>query len=146
MATSTVVLEVLNSADLSPTEHLLLKYFIEGAVDPELAARYLDSRIRQSQDVEANLRSFKLDWRRLVSKCTFPIHFVTILSESNAVTSFDPIPRHLADQLYRRDGPFCSSSRKIKVDSGKARSEPAHIIPPSFIQSVESDNVIFFRA
>lgn len=68
MATS-AVLETISSADLEPTEHLLLKHFIEGADDPELAARYLNSRLSQSENVAACLRSFKQDWRRLVFKC-----------------------------------------------------------------------------
>ena len=71
MVTSSTVLEVISSADLTPTEHLLLKQFVEKAVDPELAAQYLMSRLHldEEQSSETSLRSFKQDWRSLVSRC-----------------------------------------------------------------------------
>lgn len=71
MATSSTALEVISSANLTPTEHLLLGHFIEKAVEPDLAARYLMSRVHRDRDlgVEASLRSFKQDWRKLVSRC-----------------------------------------------------------------------------
>ncbi|KAF7589418.1 hypothetical protein BBP40_004322 [Aspergillus hancockii] len=71
--------EDISSADLSSPEHLILKHFIENAVDPELAAQYLLSRINQCEDVEACHHAFKHDWRRLEYK----------------LTSFDPVPEHL---------------------------------------------------
>lgn len=72
MATASAALETISSAHLSPTEHLLLKHFIEKAVDPDLAAQYLMSRVHRDVDaeVEACLRSFKQDWREVVSRCT----------------------------------------------------------------------------
>lgn len=66
MATSTTALETIFSAVLSPTEHLLLEAFIKYAVDPELAAQYLLSRVQQGS-IETSLRSFKRDWRILTS-------------------------------------------------------------------------------
>lgn len=71
MATSSTALEVISSANLSPTEHLLLEHFVERAVDPDLAAQYLMSRVHRDvgAGVEACLRSFKQDWRNLASKC-----------------------------------------------------------------------------
>lgn len=65
MDTSTV-LEIISSVDLSPTEHLLLKHFVKGAVDPASAAEFLQSKLPHSDDVEPALRAFKQDWRRLV--------------------------------------------------------------------------------
>lgn len=64
-------LELISLARLEPTEHLLLKQFVEGAVDPERAAQYLLSRVDKSphQDVETCLRCFKKDWRNLVTTC-----------------------------------------------------------------------------
>lgn len=65
-------LELISLARLEPTEHLLLKQFVEGAVDPERAAQYLLSNINKSshnQDVETSLRCFKKDWRDLVMTC-----------------------------------------------------------------------------
>ncbi|KAK1143222.1 hypothetical protein N8T08_006921 [Aspergillus melleus] len=108
MATSAVVLDAILSADLSPTEHLILKHFIEAADDSELAARYLHSRLHQSEDVET-------------------------------LTSFDSIPEHLDTLVCRRDGPYCSLSRNEKGDPAKAGAESAYIIPPSFVQNVESN-------
>jgi hypothetical protein len=69
MATATAALELISSANLRPTEHQLLKHFIEGAVDSELAAQYLLSRTSQSaQHIETCLRNFKQDWRDLVMR------------------------------------------------------------------------------
>jgi hypothetical protein len=70
MATTTAVLELISSANLRPTEHQLLKHFIEGAVDSEFAAQYLLCRTSQSaqHDIEACLRNFKQDWRDLVMR------------------------------------------------------------------------------
>lgn len=63
-------LEIISSASLSPTEHLLLKEFINGAVNSELAANYLLSRIAQDSllDTEISLRNFKKDWRQLTTR------------------------------------------------------------------------------
>lgn len=71
MTTAGTAQEVISSANLSPTEHLILKHFIEKAVDPDLAAQYLMSRVHRDVEagVEACLRRFKQDWRKLVSKC-----------------------------------------------------------------------------
>lgn len=66
MATSTRVLDIIASAELCPTEHLLLRHFVETAVDSESAARYLHARIGAGEDQETSLRSFKTNWRRLV--------------------------------------------------------------------------------
>jgi hypothetical protein len=48
MDASTLVLEIISAANLSPTEHLLLKHFIEAAVDPELAVNFLNRNSRRS--------------------------------------------------------------------------------------------------
>jgi hypothetical protein len=70
MSTADTVLEIVSSANLSPTEHLILKNFINDAVDSELAAKYLLSRIVQDsqRDIEISLRDFKKDWRKLVTR------------------------------------------------------------------------------
>ena len=61
-------IDIITSADLSPTEHLLLKHFVQGALEPERAADYLVSRIQFSTcSVEVALREFKQHWRGLVS-------------------------------------------------------------------------------
>lgn len=68
-ATNTA-LEIISSAGLSPTEHILLKNFIKGAADSELAAKHLISRIvpDSQQAIEISLRDFKKDWRKLVTR------------------------------------------------------------------------------
>jgi hypothetical protein len=70
MSITATALDVISSANLTPTEHLLLKGFVNGAVDPELAAIYLLSRVDSNEhhDVETKLREFKKNWRRLVTR------------------------------------------------------------------------------
>jgi hypothetical protein len=67
---TTAALEIISSTSLSPTEHLLLKRFISEAVDSEVAANYLLSRIAQDglPDTEISLRDFKKDWRKLTKR------------------------------------------------------------------------------
>lgn len=61
-------LETIFNASLSPTEHLLLKHFVECAVHPDKAAGYLLSRVKESKSqVEQALRELKQDWRNFVS-------------------------------------------------------------------------------
>lgn len=64
-------LDLIISAKLTPTEHLLLKAFLTEAADPEYAARYISQRIKNSGDrnVEEVLREIKQDWKQLVMKC-----------------------------------------------------------------------------
>ncbi|OBT80199.1 hypothetical protein VF21_00547 [Pseudogymnoascus sp. 05NY08] len=115
-------LELISSARLEPTEHLLLKQFVEGAVDPDRAAQYLLSTINTPhQDVETSLRCFKADWRDLVM----------------TLTVLDPVPVGFDELVRRRDGPYCSIS---SIDPPKkdtvSMSEPAYIIPPSMFHSI----------
>lgn len=71
MTATNSALKIIFSADLSPTEHLILKHFIEGAVDSERAAQYLIAATDQGtqHDTEVRLRHFKQDWRKLVTRC-----------------------------------------------------------------------------
>lgn len=64
-------LALITSANLTPTEHLLLKGFLTEAVDPEYAAQYISQRIKDGGDrnVEEVLRELKQDWKQLVLKC-----------------------------------------------------------------------------
>jgi hypothetical protein len=64
-------LNIITSANLTPTEHLLLKGFPTEAFDPEYAARYIYQRIEDSGDrnIEETLRDLKHDWKQLVLKC-----------------------------------------------------------------------------
>lgn len=68
-------LDTVKSAALTPTEHLLLKRFLDKAQDSSCAAIYLLRKVKEnpSRSVEANLREFKKDWRRLVTKCKAPV-------------------------------------------------------------------------
>ncbi|OBT42398.1 hypothetical protein VE00_06040 [Pseudogymnoascus sp. WSF 3629] len=117
-------LELISLARLEPTEHLLLRQFIEGAVDPERAAQYLLYNINKSphQDVETSLRCFKKDLRDLVM----------------TLTVLDPVPVVLDELVRHRDGPYCSIS---SIDPPKkgivSMSETAYIIPPFMFHSID---------
>ncbi|KAL1970323.1 hypothetical protein VTN77DRAFT_5483 [Rasamsonia byssochlamydoides] len=125
MATTKAALDLISSADLTPTEHLLLKHFVESAVDSERAAQYLVSRVSQDQgaenNAEINLRHFKQDWRKLVTR----------------LTKFDSIPPHLDTLVRSRDGPRCFIT---KEDHAPAEStvDTAYVIPPSMLHNLES--------
>lgn len=69
-------LDTVKSAALTPTEHLLLKRFLDKARDPSCAAIYLLRKVEENpnRSVEASLREFKKDWRRLVTKCKTPVN------------------------------------------------------------------------
>jgi hypothetical protein len=58
------------SAKLSPTKHSILRQFVGGAIDPDLTANFSLSNITLNPevDIEIQLRKFKQDWRRLVTK------------------------------------------------------------------------------
>ncbi|TGO40517.1 hypothetical protein BHYA_0036g00500 [Botrytis hyacinthi] len=115
----------ISAADLSPTEHLLLKHFIEEAVEPELAAQFMKSIIdRDSNDVEENLRQFKKDWRKLASR----------------LTVVEPISKPLDALVRERDGPYCTMSmfREGNTRPVPTPVESAHVIPPSFLRDIES--------
>ncbi|KAF7895461.1 uncharacterized protein EAF01_009423 [Botrytis porri] len=95
MADINSALDAISSAELSPTEHSLLKHFIEEAVELELAAQFIQSVVDQDKNnVENNLRQFKKDWRKLASRLTV------------VETIYKPL-----DALVReRDGPYCTMS------------------------------------
>ncbi|PGG95411.1 hypothetical protein AJ79_10071 [Helicocarpus griseus UAMH5409] len=63
-------LSLIESANLEHTEHKLLTLFIEDAVDPAFAAKYILDRenARTTSSKEYTLRLIKNDWRRLLSK------------------------------------------------------------------------------
>ncbi|KFY30935.1 hypothetical protein V493_01533 [Pseudogymnoascus sp. VKM F-4281 (FW-2241)] len=119
-------LELISSARLEPTEHLLLKHFVEGAVDPDRAAQYLLSSVDKSpnQDVGTYLQCFKKDWRNLVT----------------TLTTLDLVLVHLDDLVRRRDGPYCCIRSKDPPEKGiVTMSEPAYIIPPSMFANIDLD-------
>ncbi|TGO62030.1 hypothetical protein BOTNAR_0120g00160 [Botryotinia narcissicola] len=113
------------AADLSPTEHLLLKYFIEEAVEPKLAAQFTQSIVDQDENnVENNLRQFKKDWRNLASR----------------LTVVEPISKPLDALVRERDGPYCTMSmfREGNTRPVPTPIESAHVIPTSFLRNSES--------
>lgn len=75
MTSTKNALVIISSANLSPTEHLLLKHFIESAIDSDLASQYLISRLGQAaqynENTEICLRHFKQDWRKLATRREF---------------------------------------------------------------------------
>ncbi|KAF7952998.1 hypothetical protein EAE96_006220 [Botrytis aclada] len=87
--------EIISTSDLSPSKHLLQKYFIETAVDSDLAANYLSSILNLNQNVEPQLIRILLDWRKLAGRLTIS----------------NPIPKLYEDLLHERDGSRCSLTK-----------------------------------
>ncbi|KAF7887579.1 hypothetical protein EAF00_009873 [Botryotinia globosa] len=114
-----------SAAELSPTEHLLLKHFIKEAAEPKLAAQFIQSIVDQDKNnVENNLREFKKYWRKLASR----------------LKVVEPISKSLDALVRERDGPYCTMSM---LREGNTRPVPtpvesAHVIPPSFLRDIES--------
>lgn len=131
-------LQIISSADLSPTEHLLLNHFIEGAVDPDLAAQYLISRIDFQHDPEFCLRRFKQDWKKLAARCWL-MRLTRSASLTFPVTTCDPVPKRLDTLVRRRDHPSYSWPRNQLFERGPVlAAEPAYIVPPSLLQNLGS--------
>ncbi len=68
-------LKTITSAQLTPTEHLLLKDFVQSAIDPLRAARHVLQRIENypGKSLEGALRDLKAEWRRLIAECESPL-------------------------------------------------------------------------
>lgn len=64
-------IRIIESTQLTPTEHSIWRSFLDGAVDPEYAAQYIWQMIQDhsSQSPEQVLQELKLEWKRLVTKC-----------------------------------------------------------------------------
>ncbi|TGO29117.1 hypothetical protein BPAE_0018g00020 [Botrytis paeoniae] len=125
MATIDSVNDAISAADLSPTEHSLLKHFIKEAVEPKLAAQFIQSIIdRDKNNIENNLRRFKRDWRKLASR----------------LTVVEPISKPLDASVRERDGPYCTMSmfRENNTRPVPRPVESAHVMPPSFLRDIES--------
>lgn len=67
MASVQAALDLITSSSLSPTEHLILKHFVEAAVDPDTAANYLISQTSKD-NLEDSFREFKRQWRILATR------------------------------------------------------------------------------
>ncbi|DAA74697.1 TPA_exp: Uncharacterized protein A8136_3013 [Trichophyton benhamiae CBS 112371] len=119
-------LDTVKSAALTPTEHLLLKRFLDKAQDSSCAAIYLLRKVEEnpSRSVEANLREFKKDWRRLVTK----------------FTKQEDIPLPSQCLLKSRDmqNCCCMVNRRGRLAANATFNvEPAWIIPPSIFHDDE---------
>ncbi|KAJ5627282.1 hypothetical protein N7528_004709 [Penicillium herquei] len=127
MATSDITLKIISSADLSPNEHPLLRSFIERALDREFAAKYVLSRIQTGSEAEVSLRSFKQDWRNLISK----------------LKNIDEVPGDLDRLVRRRDGPGCCMTDNLRLSKKPLAEQsipveavqPAYVIPPSILRN-----------
>lgn len=64
-------IRLIESAQLTPTEHSIWRAFLDEAVDPEYAACYIWEKIydRPACSAEQTLDELKIDWKRLVTKC-----------------------------------------------------------------------------
>ncbi|OJJ95222.1 hypothetical protein ASPACDRAFT_1860272 [Aspergillus aculeatus ATCC 16872] len=112
-------LSLISSADLTPTEHWLLKRFLCHAVDPEYAAQYVARRIEAHapNDVEGVLRDLKSEWKQVTQKFSRRVD----------------VPLGLEGLVRRRDGDQCClvGSKVDPSARGFSRAEPAWIIPPN---------------
>ncbi|GFF30536.1 LOW QUALITY PROTEIN: hypothetical protein IFM46972_02947 [Aspergillus udagawae] len=63
-------IRLIESTQLTATEHSIWRAFLDEAVDPEYAAQYIWERIhdRPSHPPEQVLHELKLDWKRVVTK------------------------------------------------------------------------------
>lgn len=62
--------QLIEAAQLTPTEHLIWKAFLNEAVDPEHAARYIWERVHASPgSPEKALRELKILWKQVALKC-----------------------------------------------------------------------------
>ncbi|QKX58646.1 uncharacterized protein TRUGW13939_05773 [Talaromyces rugulosus] len=120
---TTAALEIISSTSLSPTEHLILKNFINEAADSELAANYLLSRIARDTplDTEISLRDFKKNWRRLAT----------------LISGLDPVSKQLGASVRLRDGPRCSITKDARGGS-VVTAELAYVVPPSMLHEIET--------
>ncbi|CAI7593067.1 unnamed protein product [Penicillium pancosmium] len=68
-----VTLQLIESAQLTPTEHSIWRAFLNEAVDPEYAAQYIWGKIHDQPDrpAEQALWELKLDWKRVVTKLSW---------------------------------------------------------------------------
>ncbi|KAE8319330.1 kinase-like domain-containing protein [Aspergillus transmontanensis] len=119
--------DLIASAKLTPTEHLLLKGFLTEAVDPDHAAQYISQRIEESGDrkVEDIIQELKRDWKQLVMK----------------FSRREDIPPKIADLVKSRDGLCCclSEARDRVEAKNSALAEPAWIVPPSIFNDGQVD-------
>lgn len=67
-------LACIASAQLTPTEHLLLKDLVESAVDPNSIAQHILQTVESNRPMmtEVTLRLLKQDWRKLTFKRMLP--------------------------------------------------------------------------
>jgi hypothetical protein len=64
-------IRLIESTQLTPTEHSIWRAFLAEAVDQDYAAQYIWERIhnRSGRPPEQVLQELKLDWKRVVTKC-----------------------------------------------------------------------------
>jgi hypothetical protein len=60
--------ELLAKADIHPREHNIINEFVALAADPETAAQYLLSQIRDTQPLKTSLQEFLSTWGSLASR------------------------------------------------------------------------------
>jgi hypothetical protein len=71
LGTYNATTQLIESAPLTPTEHLIWKAFLDEAVDREYAAHYIWNKIHDHSGppTEQILRELKLEWKQVVTKC-----------------------------------------------------------------------------
>ncbi|KAF5875183.1 uncharacterized protein Bfra_003636 [Botrytis fragariae] len=115
MATIDSVNDAISAADLSPTEHLLLKHFIKEAVELKLTAQFINSIIdRDSNNKEDSLRRLKKIGGSWVA---------------GVITVVEPISEPLDALDRERDGPYCTMSMFQESNTRPVPTsvEPMHV-------------------
>lgn len=64
-------LRLIESARLTPAEHMIWRAFLNEAIDPEYAAQYIWQKLndRGGRPPEEVLGELKLEWKQVLTKC-----------------------------------------------------------------------------
>ncbi|PYH90221.1 hypothetical protein BO71DRAFT_335004 [Aspergillus ellipticus CBS 707.79] len=130
LTTYNATIRLIETAPLTPTEHLIWRAFLDEVVGPEYAAGYVWERIhdRNGRPVEQVLQELKHDWKRLVTKC------------QPKPTMRDEVPSEARTLVEIRDNSHCVILDRMPSDpSVSVRFDHAWVIPPSLFDDSDMD-------
>ncbi|KAF7163167.1 hypothetical protein CNMCM5623_008237 [Aspergillus felis] len=119
-------IRLIESTQLTPTEHSIWRAFLDEAVDPEYAAQYIWERVhdRSGRPPEQVLQELKLDWKRVVTK----------------LPRRDQVSSEARTLVEARDDSHCFMLRQKPSDpSACVRFDHAWVIPPSLFDDSDMD-------
>ncbi|GIJ98601.1 hypothetical protein Aspvir_000719 [Aspergillus viridinutans] len=123
-------IRLIESTQLTPTEHSIWRAFLDEAVDPDYAAQYIWERIhdRSGRPPEQVLRELKLHWKRVVTK----------------LARRDQVSSEARTLVEARDDSHCFMlCRKPSDPSVCVRFDHAWVIPPSLFDDSDMDPQYF---